>query len=70
VDFHLAYSPERVLPGQILRELIENARVIGGVTPESAQAGRDLVLREFGISDNISLLLLLLNKSVRSIIQA
>lgn len=41
-DFHLAYSPERVLPGQILRELIENARVIGGVTSESAQAGRDL----------------------------
>lgn len=42
VDFHLAYSPERVLPGQILRELIENARVIGGITPASAQAGRDL----------------------------
>jgi len=42
VDFHLCYSPERVLPGQILRELIENARVIGGATPESAQAGADL----------------------------
>ena len=42
VDFYLAYSPERVLPGQILRELTENARVIGGVTPASAQAGRDL----------------------------
>jgi UDP-N-acetyl-D-mannosaminuronic acid dehydrogenase len=42
VDFHLAYSPERVLPGQILRELIENARVIGGITLESAEAGRDL----------------------------
>ncbi len=41
-NFHLVYSPERVLPGQILRELIENARVIGGVTPESAQAGADL----------------------------
>ncbi|MFN8383370.1 MAG: nucleotide sugar dehydrogenase [Anaerolineales bacterium] len=41
-DFHLAYSPERVLPGQILQELIENARVIGGVTPESATAGKDL----------------------------
>lgn len=41
-DFYLAYSPERVLPGQILRELVENARVIGGITPESAQAGRDL----------------------------
>jgi len=41
-DFHLVYSPERVLPGQILRELIENARVIGGVTPDSAQAGAEL----------------------------
>jgi UDP-N-acetyl-D-mannosaminuronic acid dehydrogenase len=41
-DFHLAYSPERVLPGQILRELNENASVIGGVTAESAKAGADL----------------------------
>jgi UDP-N-acetyl-D-mannosaminuronic acid dehydrogenase len=41
-DFYVAYSPERVLPGQILRELIENARVIGGITPESSQAGYDL----------------------------
>src|SRR5512145_580017 len=42
VDFFLCYSPERVLPGQILRELIENARVVGGVTLESARAGHDL----------------------------
>lgn len=41
-DFHLAYVPERVLPGQILRELIENARVIGGIDAASAEAGRDL----------------------------
>ena len=41
-DFYLCYSPERVLPGQILREMIENARVLGGITPESARAGRDL----------------------------
>ncbi|HQN04781.1 MAG TPA: UDP-N-acetyl-D-mannosamine dehydrogenase [Anaerolineaceae bacterium] len=41
-DFYLTYSPERVLPGQILRELIENARVIGGVNRSSAEAGRDL----------------------------
>jgi UDP-N-acetyl-D-mannosaminuronic acid dehydrogenase len=41
-DFFVAYSPERVLPGQIFRELVENARVIGGITPESAQAGYDL----------------------------
>jgi UDP-N-acetyl-D-mannosaminuronic acid dehydrogenase len=41
-DFMLAYSPERVLPGQIMKELIENARVIGGVDRASAEAGRDL----------------------------
>lgn len=42
VDLHLAYTPERVLPGQILRELIDNARVIGGVDRASAEAGRAL----------------------------
>ncbi len=42
VDFHLVYSPERVLPGQILKELIENARVIGGTTPEGSEVGREL----------------------------
>jgi UDP-N-acetyl-D-mannosaminuronic acid dehydrogenase len=41
-DFYLAYSPERVLPGQILRELIENARVIGGINPASEAAGKEL----------------------------
>ncbi len=41
-DFLLAYSPERVLPGRILEELVGNARVIGGVDPASAEAGRDL----------------------------
>lgn len=44
-DFHLAYSPERVLPGQILRELVENARVIGGIDRASAEAGRALYAR-------------------------
>lgn len=41
-DFKLAYSPERVLPGRILRELVDNARVIGGIDRPSAEAGRDL----------------------------
>lgn len=41
-DFLLAYSPERVLPGKILQELVENDRVIGGVNRASAEAGRDL----------------------------
>ncbi len=41
-DFFLAYTPERVLPGKILRELVENPRVIGGVNQASSEAGRDL----------------------------
>lgn len=41
-DFALAYSPERVLPGRILSELVDNPRVIGGVDPASAEASRDL----------------------------
>jgi len=41
-DFYLSYTPERVLPGQILRELVECARVIGGIGRASAEAGREL----------------------------
>ncbi len=41
-DFYLAYSPERVLPGKILDELVQNARVIGGLTPACARLGREL----------------------------
>jgi len=41
-DFLLAYSPERVLPGQIIKELVENARVIGGIDLASSTAGQDL----------------------------
>jgi UDP-N-acetyl-D-mannosaminuronic acid dehydrogenase len=41
-DFHLAYTPERVLPGNIIQELCENVRVIGGIDEASAIAGKDL----------------------------
>jgi len=41
-DFSLAYTPERVMPGHTLHELIENARVIGGIDSASSEAGRDL----------------------------
>ena len=36
-DLYIAYCPERVLPGRILVELIENDRVIGGITPRCAR---------------------------------
>lgn len=31
----VAHCPERVLPGQIMRELVENDRIVGGTTPEA-----------------------------------
>ncbi len=36
-DVAVAYCPERVLPGRILVELIDNDRVIGGITPRCAR---------------------------------
>ncbi|MCW1383827.1 UDP-N-acetyl-D-mannosamine dehydrogenase [Novosphingobium sp. KCTC 2891] len=37
-DIRIAYCPERVLPGHVLRELVENDRVIGGMTPRCSEA--------------------------------
>jgi UDP-N-acetyl-D-mannosaminuronic acid dehydrogenase len=41
-DFRVAHSPERVLPGNIFSELVSNDRVVGGVTPECADAASGL----------------------------
>lgn len=38
-DIFLVHCPERVLPGQILHELIYNNRIVGGITPECTEAG-------------------------------
>jgi UDP-N-acetyl-D-mannosaminuronic acid dehydrogenase len=38
-DVFVAYCPERVLPGRVMRELVSNDRIIGGLTPRcSARA--------------------------------
>ncbi len=34
---HIAYCPERVLPGNVMHELVENDRVIGGVDEAATQ---------------------------------
>ncbi|MBB4865097.1 UDP-N-acetyl-D-mannosaminuronic acid dehydrogenase [Pseudomonas nitritireducens] len=40
-DIRIAHCPERVLPGHVLRELVENDRIIGGLTAKcSAAAAR------------------------------
>ncbi|WP_371819102.1 UDP-N-acetyl-D-mannosamine dehydrogenase [Roseococcus sp. SDR] len=36
-DLAIAYGPERVLPGRVLTELVENDRVAGGLTPEATR---------------------------------
>lgn len=38
-DIFLVHCPERVLPGQILYELVYNNRIVGGVTPACTEAG-------------------------------
>ncbi len=38
-DIFLVHCPERVLPGQIMHELIHNNRIVGGVTPACTEAG-------------------------------
>ncbi|ARI76242.1 nucleotide sugar dehydrogenase [Halobacillus mangrovi] len=38
-DVYLVHCPERVLPGQIMHELIYNNRIVGGVTPACTEAG-------------------------------
>ena len=34
---YIAYCPERVLPGDVIYELVHNDRVIGGINPESTE---------------------------------
>ncbi|HEY6012287.1 MAG TPA: UDP-N-acetyl-D-mannosamine dehydrogenase [Nitrospirota bacterium] len=41
-DFHVAHCPERVLPGRILKELVDNDRIIGGINGASAESAREL----------------------------
>lgn len=41
-DIRIAHCPERVLPGHVMRELIENDRIIGGMTPKCSQMAVDL----------------------------
>lgn len=41
-DVDVAYSPERVIPGHTMREMVSNDRVVGGVTARAAERARAL----------------------------
>jgi UDP-N-acetyl-D-mannosaminuronic acid dehydrogenase len=43
---HIAHCPERVLPGHIMRELVENDRIVGGTTDEATRLTAEFY-REF-----------------------
>ena len=49
-DYLLAHAPERVIPGAIFKELTENVRIVGGVTPEAARQAEKLY-RQAGVKD-------------------
>lgn len=41
-DVAVCHCPERILPGQMVRELVQNDRIIGGLTEACAQKALDL----------------------------
>jgi UDP-N-acetyl-D-mannosaminuronic acid dehydrogenase len=41
-DIRVAHCPERVLPGHVIRELVQNDRVIGGMTRKCGELAREL----------------------------
>lgn len=41
-DIRIAHCPERVLPGHVLRELLENGRIIGGMTAKCSESATAL----------------------------
>lgn len=41
-DIYLAHCPERVLPGSVLRELVDNDRIIGGISQHCAEMAAEL----------------------------
>ena len=41
-DINIAYCPERVLPGRVMIELLQNDRVIGGMTPRCSERASQL----------------------------
>ena len=50
-DVHIAYCPERVLPGKIMTEIVENDRIVGGLTSIATKKAKDFY--RFFVNGNI-----------------
>jgi UDP-N-acetyl-D-mannosaminuronic acid dehydrogenase len=44
-DFDLAFAYERVMPGKLIHNIVNLPRIVGGITPKSAQRARDIYLK-------------------------
>ena len=57
-DVLLAHCPERILPGDIMYEILHNDRIIGGTTPEATEKARDMyasfVTGELMMTDDVT----------------
>ena len=42
IDINVAYCPERVLPGHVIRELVQNDRIIGGLTEACSKRAAEI----------------------------
>ena len=52
-DIRIAYCPERVLPGQVINELVSNDRLIGGITEKCSKTAME-VYKKFVKGDCVS----------------
>jgi nucleotide sugar dehydrogenase len=54
-DFHLVFSPERVFTGRVFEDLKKYPKLVGGVNPESAEAGVAFYKQvlEFDVRDDL-----------------
>jgi nucleotide sugar dehydrogenase len=50
-DFHVCFSPERVSSGSVFAGLLRYPKIVGGLTPECAEAGRRLYVEHLGGAD-------------------
>ncbi len=41
-ELYVSHSPERVIPGQLFKELVQNDRIVGGINEESARLTQKL----------------------------
>jgi nucleotide sugar dehydrogenase len=50
-DFHVAFSPERVLTGRVFEDLRKYPKLVGGLSPEGASQARDFYIASLQFDD-------------------